>query len=79
MPSAKKRLLRTYPEVVKYLLQIYATDDVIAKTNIALTRFTQFSTMLPTQYARALAPKLRYKEGYVEYVLKMIFIGGHHE
>lgn len=42
-PRAKDGMLRTYAEVVNYLLQTCATNDVIARTDVANTRFTQHS------------------------------------
>lgn len=73
-------MLRTHPEVVKYLFQTYEFDDVIIKADAAQARFTQFSTLSPTQYAEALAAKLfRGGEGYDEYLLKRIFIEGLYE
>lgn len=38
-PTAKEWMLKTYAEVVIYLLQIYSTDDLIANTYAALTFF----------------------------------------
>lgn len=52
-----------------YLLQTYATNDVIAETDAAWKSYTQPYTMTPTQYAKALVPKsLKFAEVYEEYV-----------
>lgn len=70
-PWAKERMLRTYLEVVNVLLQNYVTDDVIAESDSALTRYIQPSTMSPTQYVNApVAKSHRCGEVYDEYVVK---------
>lgn len=43
--QGEELMLSMYPEVVSYLRQIYATDDVIGETDAALTRFIQRSTV----------------------------------
>lgn len=76
----KEGTLTTYCEVVNYLLETYATDDVIAETDAEILRFTQPPTKSPTEYAEALWNKaLRCDRVYDEYVLKGIFIEGLHE
>lgn len=47
-------MLKIYPEVVGYLHQTHATDDVTAKTDAALTRYTETLTMQPAQHGEAL-------------------------
>lgn len=49
--------------MVSSLLKTYATDDVIAKTHAAVTRYIQTSTKEPLQYADVLMTKsLRCRE-----------------
>lgn len=73
-------MLRRYLEVVKYLLQTYLSQDVVAETNAALTCYTQPSTVMPVQYVKALVYKsLKYREVYEEYLLKGLLIKGLHE
>lgn len=65
------------PEIKNYLLQAYATVDVFAETDAALTRYTQPST---TQYTKALVGKsLKCGEADDIYVLKAMFIEVLHE
>lgn len=47
---AEERMLRTYRKVINYLLQTYASNDVIAEANDALRRRGQPLAMSPTQY-----------------------------
>lgn len=54
---AKEGMLRTYLKVMNFLLQTNASEDVVAKTAATLTRYTQLSTILPTQYAKTLVSK----------------------
>lgn len=78
-PRVKEEMLRTYLEVVNSLLHIYATDNVIAETGAALTRYIQASTMLLPRYAEALiAMSLKCGEVYDEYFLRGVFIEGSH-
>lgn len=73
-------MLRSYPDVVRYHFETYATDDVIAETDAALPRYIRPSTLSPVQYAEALVTtSLRCKELYNEYVRKGIFTGVLHK
>lgn len=73
-------MLRTKPEVVSYLPQNYTTDDVIAITDAALTRYTPPSTLSPTQYAEDHVPKSHScGEAHNSCVRKGVFIDGLHE
>lgn len=47
--GAKEGMLRACTQVVNYLIQICATDEVIAETDVALMRYTQRLNMFPTQ------------------------------
>lgn len=73
-------MLRTHPEVVNCLLQTYAANNFIAKTDAALRRYIPPSTVFPMKYAEALRNKsLKCSKVYDAYVLKGIFIDGPHE
>lgn len=64
LPRAKEGMLRTYAEVVKYLLQTYATNDIV-KSDAALTSYIKPLPMPQTKYAEALvANSLRFGEVY---------------
>lgn len=73
-------LVASYCEGVNYLLDTYAPDDIIAEAETDMTRFTQPSNKLLTEYAKALWNKeLRCDTVYDEYVLNRIFIEGFSE
>lgn len=57
MHEAIQGMLRTYTEVVDYLLRTYAIDDVIDKADAAITRYTQPPAMSPRPYAETLVNK----------------------
>lgn len=60
-------MLRTYPEVMSYRLEIYANNDFIAETDTMLTRYIQPSNMSPMKFAQVLkAVLLRCGEVYDE-------------
>lgn len=50
-------MLRSYQELVGYILQTYATDDVIVKTDAAFGRYTEPLTVWLAQYAEALVAR----------------------
>lgn len=50
---AKEKSMRTYQEVVDYLLHTYATDEVTIKTDAALGRYSKSPQMSLIQYAEA--------------------------
>lgn len=73
----KEFTVTSYRKVVNCLLETYATDDLIGKTDADIMRFPQESNKLPTEYAEALWKKaLRCNRFYDESVLKGIFIEG---
>lgn len=49
--------MSVYPEVVDYLLQTYAKDDVIVEADTASTRYNEPQAKSPAQYAEALETK----------------------
>lgn len=78
IPSVKKTTtLTTYPQVVSYLLQTYATDENIADTKDEITMFSQPPNKTLSQYAEELVAKaLRCGDVYKEHDLNEIFIEG---
>lgn len=46
--------LATYSQVVNYLLETYATDDVIVKAKTKVTSFKQFAVITAMQCSEAL-------------------------
>lgn len=52
-----RKMLRLYPEVVKYQLKTYATDAGIAEYNASLLRYTQPALMFFPQCAHDLVAK----------------------
>lgn len=56
-PRALEGMLSTYAKVVNYLFQTYVTDDDIAETDSALTRYIKPATILPMQNAVVLVYK----------------------
>lgn len=54
MPRAKEGTLRTYVEVVSYVLRTYAYDAFTAKTDAALSRYIQQQIKLSAQCAEDL-------------------------
>lgn len=76
-PKTKKGMLTT---LVSYLVQTYATNDVIAKLYAAFTRYTQPSDMSPMQYAKFLGTRsLGCGEVCNEHVMKWTFVESPHE
>lgn len=53
----EERTMTTYGEEVKYLLEFYATDGVIAEMDAKFLISTQPSHMMPIKYAEALKNK----------------------
>lgn len=49
----KERTVPSYCETVNYLLKTYATDHIIAETDINMMRFSQPSSKSRTEYAEA--------------------------
>lgn len=71
----KQNTVASYCEVVKYLLETYATDDITAETDDDMIQRTQPSNSSPEEYAEALWNKaLKCHREYDEYVLKRIFM-----
>lgn len=54
----KEGALTTYWEVVNYLLDTYATDDVVAKTHARMGHYTQLQKKTPAEYADLLRTKV---------------------
>lgn len=50
----RKSTVSSYCKAVNYRLETYATDDVIAKTEADVMRFTQPANEPPTEYAETL-------------------------
>lgn len=68
------------PEVAKYLLQTYATDNFIAVTDASFTRYSQPCIMSPAHYVEAMITKSpRCGDVHDHYDLKVIFIEVDHE
>lgn len=66
-----------YCEVVHYLGESHAPDDLIAETEAGIMRFTQPLNSTPFRYAELLQAKaLRFNPVYNEYRLKGNFIKG---
>lgn len=57
-PLRQKKLFRSYPDVVNYLLKKVANGQAIAETNSAILRYTQPTSMTLMQYAEDLYAKL---------------------
>lgn len=65
--------------MVSYLLQIYATNNIIAEAEAAKFRYIHLSTMSPALNAEAVAKSLRYGDLYEENVVKEVFIEDLHQ
>lgn len=64
-------------QVVNYLLETYATDDNIAKSDSDIDSFLKLQNMLAMEFANALWLKTpRCPRAYDKYVLKRIFVQG---
>lgn len=75
--SQKEGNLTSYCEAVNYLIETYATEDVIAKTDANMMLSTQPSIKLSKEYAEALWNKaLHGDRAYDKYILRRIFIQG---
>lgn len=73
--TSKDRILWNCPEVAIYFFLTYRNNAVIAKTDVAVTRFTWSSNIFPTEYVRAVQSKLLgCGEVYDEYSLNGIVI-----
>lgn len=73
--AAKEGLVRTYPDLAEYLLQIYAIVDAIAKADAALTRHIQPQAIPPTLYEQELLTRsVTFGGVYKENVLKGIYM-----
>lgn len=71
----KNSTVTSYCKPVNSLLEMYATEDIIAETDANMTRLTKPSNKLLTEHAEALWKKaLRCDRACDEYVLKGIFI-----
>lgn len=74
----KEGTVTSYYEAVNYLLETYATDDVITKTDADMMSFTQPSSKLPTECAEALWNiALRCEQAYDEYEPKGFLLRNH--
>lgn len=49
-PTTRKKFLRSYPEVVKYLLKKFASDQAIAKMDPTILHYTQVAKMTLIRY-----------------------------
>lgn len=68
-----------YSEVIKYLLQMYVTENVIATMDVEIIRITQTANMTPTEYAGALQNKAVCCDfSHDEYVLNRTLTEGLH-
>lgn len=66
----EKGTLTTYCKAVKNLLEMYATDEVIAEADAEVRRITQLENKTPIEHAEFLCTKILHCEcEYVEYVL----------
>lgn len=75
--KAKKGKLTSYSEAINYLLQTYASDDVVAEAEADLRHFVQNRSMSPQEYATALTLKvLRCGPVYTEARIIGIYIEG---
>lgn len=75
--KAGKGKLTSYSSAVNYLLQTYASDDVIAEAEADLRHFTQTRNITPQEYAVALTLKvLRCGPVYTEARMIGIYIEG---
>lgn len=54
--SFKARHLTSYTQVVKFLLEKYAADEIITQTDSTITRFVQLAGMNPLLYAEEIVP-----------------------
>lgn len=70
----KEEKLPSYCEVVCYLLETYAAEDIIAELDIEILCFSQLSNMTSTDAEAILNKKICCDRGSYEYVLKGIFI-----
>lgn len=75
--SSTLRYFTTSPQVVKFLLNNYATYEVIVETGSDIMRFVQPSGVIPTQYAEELMTNtLRCEDVHENYSLNKIIIKG---
>lgn len=73
----KQEKLTKYQKEVKYLLEIYATDEVSPETDTKIVRLTRLLNRSPIEYVKLLWAKvLPFNREYDEYVLKENFIEG---
>lgn len=73
-PEKPEGILSSWMEVVNDLLEMYATQDVIAETGMEMRNFDMSSNMTPTVYTEALwTETLRYSQVYTEYAIQGIF------
>lgn len=69
--QSERSNVEDYFEMVSYLLQSIASNDLIAETSAAIMRHTQAPAMLLTQYAEALVTRsFSCGEFYNEFFLK---------
>lgn len=71
--NRKNGRVTSYSEVIYYLLETYAMDDVMVEMNAETLRFIQPSIVTPTEHAKALGDKALSGELVYEYVLKWIY------
>lgn len=70
MIIVKSRYFFSYLQVVKVLMESYATDEVVPQTVSAITLFSQRAGMNPSKHAEELVAKtLCYGDEYEEYAL----------
>lgn len=75
--SVTSRYLRTYPQIVNFLLEKYGMDEIIAETVSAITRFAQPAGLKPLKYSEKLVAKtLRSGDVCKEYALNKTFVEG---
>lgn len=66
--NVQLKYLPTYPHVVNFQLEKYATYEQIAEMESAITLFGELATMNPSPYAEGLVKMtLRYRDVYEEY------------
>lgn len=52
-----RKILRSYPETVNYLLKKFATDEATAEFEAAILRYKKQSNMTPHKYVEGLVAK----------------------
>lgn len=49
--GSNEEMLKSYVQIVKRLLETYATEDIFAEADTNIVRFTQPTNMSPSKYA----------------------------